>query len=256
VHASPAFSPDGMLLLYGATPASSLPQLYIQNVASGLVRKLTDDASIYYRDAVWSPDGTQIAFAAANQGEFEDLYVMDSDGTNVVRLTETPELSEIWLAWSPDGETLVYVERDAELAYRLAVIPAAGGASSPLGEPPLAGTTPKWSHDGSRVFFVSRDLDAKTASLMSVAADGSDPQTLLTLTATETTTPGIDSLDVSPDGSLVAFIQSDFVTGDAGFTIQSSLHLLDPITGELTSPVWITDDVWAGALDFKPEPAS
>lgn len=253
IHASPSFSPDGTLLLYTATPPESRPQIYTQSVATGLITKLTNAPTTYYYDVRWSPNGKHIAYAAALPSEYEDIYVMDADGENITRLTQTPNLSEVAVAWSPDGLTLAFVQRDADLNATLYTVPITGGAPVPVGNPARSGFAPVWSPDGTRIYYAARDLDAYTASLVSIAPDGSDEQVLYTLSGTDENSPSIGSIAVAPDGRTIAFINSNFVVTDEGFVITSALNLLDIETGEVQTPQWIIDDLWAGELAFVPQ---
>lgn len=252
-HGSPSFSPDGATLLFVAQPSDQLPQIYVQSVVDGLTEAITRDAEKTYMQAIWSPDGTKIAYAAAGRGQLEDIYVMNADGSGSVQITDTPDLSEIGISWSPDGTTLVYVQRESQLGYQLMTIPAEGGQSQPVGAPPLVGTTPKWSTDGTRLFFATRDMETLTATLQSSAPDGSDVQTLYTITGSGDSAPGIDGIAVSPDGSTLAFVLAEFVSSASGnLDLVNTLHLISLETLEVESPVWITDGLWVGSLDFEP----
>ncbi len=252
-HGSPSFSPDGSTLLFVAQPSDRLPQIYVQSVVDGLTEAITTDAEKNYMQAVWSPDGTKIAYAAADRGRLEDIFVMNADGSGSVQITDTPELSEIGISWSPDGTTLLYVQRESQLGYQLMTIPAEGGQSQPVGDPALVGTTPKWSVDGTRLFFATRDMETLTATIQSAAPDGSDAQTLYTITGSGDSAPGIDGIAVSPDGSTLAFVLAEFVSSVNGnLDLVNTLHLLSLETLEVESPVWITDGLWVGSLDFEP----
>ena len=65
--------------------------------------------------------------------------------------------------------------------------------------------------------------------------------------------PGIDGIAVSPDGSTLAFVLAEFVSSVNGnLDLVNTLHLLSLETLEVESPVWITDGLWVGSLDFEP----
>jgi dipeptidyl aminopeptidase/acylaminoacyl peptidase len=128
----------------------------------------------------WSPDGTQLAFIRRHgDGDIDkapnrDLFVIEARaGAKERRLTTTTADEGGRLSWSPDGRSIAYLLGD-ELKYsaydlsRLAVIPAAGGASRVLTEAldrPVH--APYWLPDGSIVFSVSDDRSEQIAKIPS-----------------------------------------------------------------------------------------
>ena len=62
---------------------------------------------------------------------------------------------------SPDGKQVVYVRMTPDIKTdrsrpSLWLIDAGGGHEMPLGSPDTAGTTPRWSPDGSRIAYVGQ----------------------------------------------------------------------------------------------------
>jgi hypothetical protein len=104
-----------------------------------------------------SPDGRQIAFAGRVASRSPRIYVMDADGLNLRRLV-------------PDG----------------------GGLRGSYEE-----HSPRWSHDGNRIVFVSNRLG--NYEILSVRTDGSDPQRLTNNSASDW------RVSTAPDVPRIAF---------------------------------------------------
>src|SRR5262245_102036 len=138
----------------------------------------------------WSPDSSQIAFIRRHgEGDVDkapnhDLFVIEARaGAKERRLTTTTADEAGRLSWSPDGHSIAYVLGD-ELKYsaydqnRLAVIPAAGGASKVLTEAldrPVR--APLWTSDGSILLNV---VDDRSEYIGRIAGTGGKVERLVT----------------------------------------------------------------------------
>ncbi len=142
--------------------------LYAYDVAKKASTPLTagpyDDAS-----PAWSPDGRYVAFLSARSDNREkstmrEVYIVEAKAGATVRQVSTKVARHGGpLVWSPDSTKLLYLEGgdpryDAYEQYRMAVVPAAGGASTllaPTLDRPVS--DPVWSKDGARISFLVAD---------------------------------------------------------------------------------------------------
>jgi hypothetical protein len=118
---SPTWSPDGQRLAFSAV-RGGVTDLFVLNLATDAVRRLTDDAYADLQPA-WSPDGRTIAFTS------------DRFTTNLVRLTFG--------------------------AYRIALVDVDSGTISAVPAIDGSQFDPAWSPDGASLYFVG-DPDSRS----------------------------------------------------------------------------------------------
>jgi dipeptidyl aminopeptidase/acylaminoacyl peptidase len=121
-------------------------------------RRVIGDVTSQYSAPTLSPDGREVAFTSPN-----GLMTADVAGTSVRTLAPLGSCPQ----WSPDGTRILYVGTGGDLL----VIPAAGGASTPLTAQPVGcGYSPfnfGWSPNGKRVALI--DPPGGRLSLIAVA---------------------------------------------------------------------------------------
>ncbi len=163
----------------------------------------------------FSPDGQRIAFVT-KLGEDPDrhenwdiLTIAPKPGARPKRVSEgnLMECDPVWgwsggsnPAWSPDSRRIACIQAGPpELSWFSLQQVAIFSANGDRGSRPTAAldrntTQPRFSHDGSRVFFILED--DQSAVLASIATDGSDLQRL--------TRPGrtVIAYDLGPDGKI------------------------------------------------------
>ncbi|MES2603338.1 MAG: Tol-Pal system beta propeller repeat protein TolB [Pseudomonadota bacterium] len=106
---SPTWSPDAKKIAY-VSFESTLPRIYIQDLATGEREKITD----FPRNnsaPQWSPDGTKMAMTLSKDGN-PDIYVMDLR-TRELRKVTTHFAADTEPSWMPDGKSLLYTSEQA-----------------------------------------------------------------------------------------------------------------------------------------------
>jgi serine/threonine protein kinase/Tol biopolymer transport system component len=208
----PVWSRDGQTLLFSAGRAGVL-NLYRKSV-TGLGNDellLRDDSPKYPSD--WAPDGQSILYAYFGRGQ-SDVSVLPLTGERKPQPLLNSQFIESNAKLSPNGRWVAYVSNDA----------VGGGPEvyvQPYPEPTSkwqistqGGEYPRWSQDGSELFYLTAD-----GTLMVVAVDtkkaafsAGTPRALFpTRTLLEDHAEGSRyyTYDVSPDGK--RFIVSERV---------------------------------------------
>ncbi len=248
----PVFSPDGKWLAFlSDAEQTGQPQLYLADVASGAVRKLTQ-ASGHLETPRWSPDGKRLAVlylegAADALGPLgpspretgvigsvvreQRIALVPAEGGRLAPVSPE-DLFVYEYAWSPDGTTFVATAAhgsgdDNWWSAELFLIPSAGGAVRVLHHPALQICEPTWSPDGKRVAFIE--------GLMSDAgANGGDVHVVpVSGAGARNVTPGMrasaSQLSWTPGAGLVA---AAVMGGDSAF-----LHI-DPDRSGTPGVLW------------------
>jgi hypothetical protein len=224
-------------------------QVYLLDRGTGRSRRLSDGIH-RYGDLTWSPDGRLLAYTSnARNGRDSDLYLHDVDGpaaegtgAGAGSARRLAELSGSWSIadWSADGRSLLLVKYVSVAESVLFTADAASGRLerlTPAAEPPAAYFGGRFLPDG--------------ASILTVTDRGSEFRRLMRLDlATGAWTAlaagidwGVEGLDLSDDGSLVAFF-----TNEDGV---SRLHLQDAASGRERPAPELPAGV-AGNLRFRP----
>ncbi len=195
----PVWSPDGRLLMFGASVEESF-DLFTIGVEGGKPRQVTDHPAIEYRGQ-WSPDMETIYFSSNRTGSNE-CYMMPADGGDDVQLTEGGGLN----CRAPlDGEYLFY---------------ASSVNSSPLWRMPIGGgeatrIIPDLRHasafavSAEGVYFMPTPVDDAGASIHFMDFSSGNNRKVVDLPA-----QGAYSLSVTKDGKSLIWSQTDQAGAD------------------------------------------
>ena len=169
----------------GYLSTNTRPELiYLYDIATGKLDKLTTDTKFRERNAVWSPDGRQIAYISNHDADPDrtnntDVFVVSAAPNSAARkLTSFPGPDGGEPAWSPDGKWIAYIQ-GSELKYeeysqrQLAVVAAAGGEPRILTaqfDRPV--DSPVFSSDGQSVGVLAADDRSRYPAAVSMR-DGS-----------------------------------------------------------------------------------
>jgi Tol biopolymer transport system component len=179
--ATPAWSPDGRYLAY-STDRDGPMAIYVRNMDTGQIRKLTGPFTGAQAKLAWSPDGKQIAFESALDSEAgtQGLYVADV-ATGQFRQIFGPQNAtganyEIDFepgspTWGPDSSTIAlavqqsYSTRFREGVSEILTVNATTGATQMYDPYPyetitnrVDGDGPVWSPDGKYMAYVLDDV--------------------------------------------------------------------------------------------------
>jgi len=155
--------------------------LYLFDVDTHKLDKLTTDTKYNEQNAVWSPDGTQIAYVSNHDPDPDrttntNVFVVDAKpNSSPKQLTTFNGPDGGHLAWSPDSKLIAYLQ-GSEPKYeeynqsRLAIVPAAGGEPRVLtAKLDRAVSAPVFSPDGKSVTVLVTDDRSEYPASVSVS---------------------------------------------------------------------------------------
>lgn len=192
INLSPAWSPDGRMLLY-TSYKDGQRSLYLYDLAAGRETRIAERSGSSI-GGKWSPDGQTIAVAFERAGN-TDLYLVDRSGKTLRRLTEDKGI-DVSPAWSPDGNRLAFVSNRSG-SPQIYIMNVAGANVRRLTYSGSYNTSPDWSPKGDKIAYTGRV--AGRFQVFTISVQGGDPQQL--------TSGSGDNEDPSwaPDGRFLAF---------------------------------------------------
>ena len=156
--------------------------LYLLDLGTKKLEKLTTDKGVDEQDAVWSPDGKWIAYSSNHDPDPDrslntDVFVVEAKaGSTAKRLTTQTGPDGGRLAWSPDSKEIAYTEgKSVELlAYsqaKAAVVSLDGKVRYPAEKLDRSVSEPCFTDDGKLVYLVMDDRSHYPAVLSEGGAE-------------------------------------------------------------------------------------
>jgi Tol biopolymer transport system component len=263
-------------LIFNAQLAAAETGIFVMKAEGGDARKVVAvDGFAYHGSPRWSHDGKRIVFDAVAEDEgIRKFFVVNADGTGLEELGEqsmpdwSPDDKQVvfhhnggadvekgiwvqnldrtgreWLTlgacprWSPDGAQIAFTDWGT-----LKVFDVADGKERSLSNEQFVEFPHgfDWSHDGQRIAFVARRVDAQVRELFIVSVDKARPETKVRLARDGSLGK---HANWSPDGKQLAI------------TIDAYIHVLDVEgtqpprllpgqTDKSRDPVWSPDGKW------------
>ncbi|MCF2859685.1 amidohydrolase family protein [Pseudoalteromonas sp. SMS1] len=201
-------SPDGETALFQA-----LGHLYVKDIASGEVRRVTKQNEHFEFYPSYSRDGKQIVYTTWDDQELGSIRVVSAKGGKGRIISEEPG-HYTSPSFSPDGKKVVYkkvtggylLSGDWSMHPGIYLVDSKGGEAKRIAK---SGDNPHFGADPTRVFF-SVESSETSRELKSVDLNGHEERSHFK-------GEYIFDYRVSPDGDYVAFIEH-FNTFVAPFT--------------------------------------
>ena len=208
--------------------------LYLYDIATKKLEKLTTDKNVEEENAVWSPDGAWIAYVSnhdedPDRTENTDVYFVSAKaGSAAKKLTSWYGPDGGKLAWSPDSKSIAYTEgAKPELsAYsqrRPAVVTLDGKVSYPAAKLDRGVSQPCFLPDGKLLYLVGDDRSEYPAE---VEQTGSGARRLLA-------EQGVSSSLTCVAGKVGLVHQDDTHTGEIYALESTSLRKLTSVNDAL-----------------------
>jgi TolB protein len=163
-NGAPAFSPDGKLLALALGGSAGNYDIYILDLGSQVLTRITDDRAIDTEPA-WSPDGETLYFNSDRGGAPQIYATAARAGAQAQRISfGVPYAARPRV--SPDGKQLALMIQDGSTS-RVAVIDLASRQLTPLSRGPLD-ESPSFAPNGATLIYASRDRGQGVLATVSV----------------------------------------------------------------------------------------
>jgi len=166
INGAPSWSPDGKKLALTLGGSGGNPDIYILELQSQNLTRITDDPSID-TEATWAPDGKTLYFTSDRAGSPQVYRIGVSPGDRPKRITFTGNYNARPRV-SADGNQLAMVTLDGG-NYRIAVQDLTNGSYRVLSKGHLD-ESPSFAPNGATLMY--SEQDGNRAVLQTVSVDG------------------------------------------------------------------------------------
>ena len=228
---SPAWSPDGQDVAY-VSFETDLPRIYIQNIATGQRRQITNYPNIN-SSPVFSPDGSKLAMVLSKDGS-PDIYVQDLISNELIRLTDHPAI-DTEPSWTTDGRSIVFMsDRTGQPQIYQMELGAPSYQVERLTYDCFQCLKAKYLPDGVNLVHVRRETRQDPNYQISIL----NIETLRVITLTDTALD--ESPSIAPNGSMIMYatkfagrgvLDAVSIDGRVKFRLPSS-------RGDVREPAW------------------
>jgi tricorn protease len=149
------YSPDGKWIAFLSDQSGREEIHVVASDGAGTAKKVTDLDTLK-TSYVWSPDSKSIAFVTSDR----KLFTIGADGKNLKELASSSYGGLGSPVWSPDGKLIAYSKTDVSRSSDVYLIPSEGGKATKVTFDSADEANPRFSADGTKVYFVRREGDA------------------------------------------------------------------------------------------------
>ncbi|TMQ73260.1 MAG: Tol-Pal system beta propeller repeat protein TolB [Candidatus Eisenbacteria bacterium] len=149
---SPAWSPEGSLILFTSYRGGTGPRLFVTSSTAGRPFLVSGRPGLNTSGS-YSPDGREILCTLSQDGNSE-IYVLDARGGSPQRLTNQRSI-DTSPAWSPTGREIAFTS-DRTGTPQVHLMDREGGNVRRLTYDADYTDSPAWSPKGDRIAFVAR----------------------------------------------------------------------------------------------------
>jgi Tol biopolymer transport system component len=164
----------GWLAYTFAGPGASIPAVFIGRPDGSCTQRITSDA-VYSGDPAFFPGGARLAYSSTRSG-MNQLYVRDlltgaeaklDTSYTFAQPTGTLTLTAAMPSVSPDGATIAFEGSVVDYPgwSDIFTVPSSGGTVARVTHDPAAATQPRWSPDGTRLYFISYQSGTEIRSI-------------------------------------------------------------------------------------------
>lgn len=149
------YSPDGKSIAY-VSDQSGREEIYVVPADGAGAAKQVTDLDILKSSYLWSPDSRMLAFT----GSDDKLYTINVEGKDLKELAASKHGRIGRPAWSPDGHWIAFSRPDVSRTSDIFLIPAAGGEAKKVTFDSLSETSPQFSSDARKLYFLRAEAES------------------------------------------------------------------------------------------------